>query len=522
MSATAEATVTLNLIDRITAPIRRISARLSSLSKRIGIDKISRSIGELGARFKDLGGGIARTTGRLTALMGVFGASGAGVIASAYGLARSVADIGGEIDDATHKLKIGSDALQEYRFVAKMSGVETASFDKAVEKLGINAGEASNGNKQLAASFRTLGVRVTDSKGQMRPMEDILDDTMLALTKIKDPLKQNSLAFKVFGKSGVEVTKMLADGADGIKGWREEARKSGSMLSRGAVLAAADMGDAIERLTTRLKGLQFFVGAQLVPVFTELLDNLTDWYDTNSKLIHQKLSDWARGLVGVIRDLFDPTSKIRQQFAGFAEKVGELYAKIKPLVDLIGGPLNVALALIGLWALAPAITAVTLLSFAFGGLAKSIAGVGLDLLTQLSGGVADFAGAGLGKTLEAAGAKSGNLWGKAFALAARVAIIAGIAAIALEVLQKYDPKGNLGGFTKPVDDYLRKKLGLPEKDTGITPGEIWQGTKNWWNGGSKPDGEKAASAGPVREKCRRWRWISALTKARCFETPRAM
>lgn len=42
-------------------------------------------------------------------------------------------------------------------------------------------------------------------------------------------------------------------------------------------------------------------------------------------------------------------------------------------------------------------------------------------------------------------------------------------------LEAVDPKGNLGGMTKSVDDWLRNKLGLEAKDTGITPAEIWQG-----------------------------------------------
>ena len=121
MSAQAEATVKLSLIDRITNPIKKISARLSNLGKRIGFDRITRSVGNLGRSIQGLGTGLVRTTGRLTAFLGLLGAGGAGVIASAYGLAKTVSDLGSDIDDATHKLKISSDTLQEYRFVAKMS-----------------------------------------------------------------------------------------------------------------------------------------------------------------------------------------------------------------------------------------------------------------------------------------------------------------------------------------------------------------------------------------------------------------
>ncbi|WP_025662603.1 phage tail tape measure protein [Rhizobium sp. IBUN] len=501
MSANAEATVTLSLIDRVTGPIKRISARLGSLSKRIGLEKLGQSIGNIAGKFKGLGDGIAATSGRLAGLFGLLGAGGAGVIATAYGLAQSASDAGSEIHDMSVKLGIGTETLSEYLYVSDQAGASAEAFTKGVEKLGINAVEASKGNKQLSAAFRSLGVRVKDSSGKMRPMEDVLDSTFAGLAKIKDPLKRNQLAFKLFGKSGVELTKILADGAEGIKSGREEARRLGVVWSQDAANAADAFGDGVSALGKRLNAFKTFVGVQLLPVIGDAIDGMSDWLNANSGLIRSKLTGWVQRLGGVIRALFDPTSQIRQQFAAFADKVGAVYDKIKPLVDLIGGPLNAALALIGLWALAPAISAVTLLGFAFGGLAKAIAGVGLDLLTRLTGGIADFAGAGLGKTIEAAGGKAGNLWGKAFGIAARVAIIAGIAAIAMEVLEKYDPKGNLGGLTKPVDDYLRDKLGLPAKDTGITPAELWQGTKDRLFGtGDKPEAKTTGAAAPVREK----------------------
>lgn len=428
MSAQAEATVKLSLIDRITNPIKKISARLSNLGKRIGFDRITRSVGNLGRSIQGLGTGLVRTTGRLTAFLGLLGAGGAGVIASAYGLAKTVSDLGSDIDDATHKLKISSDALQEYRFVAKMSGIEVAQMDKGIEKLGINAGEAAKGNKQLSAAFKTLGVKVKDSKGKMRPMEDILDDTMLALTKIKDPLKQNSLAFKVFGKSGVELTKAMADGAPGIKKWREEFRKSGAMLGKSAVAAAADMGDAVDRLTVRLEGLKTFIGAQLMPVFTETINAVTDWYDANKELIRSKISEWVQGLIKVIKALADPASDIRQQFSKFGETVSGLVDKIKPFVDFIGGPMNAALGLIGLWVLAPAISAIALLGIAFTNLGIAIASVGISAIAAAVKGIGSLF-SGMGGTAETSGAAAGKRYGGAFSKSLRGAVRLGLAGL---------------------------------------------------------------------------------------------
>lgn len=97
------------------------------------------------------------------------------------------------------------------------------------------------------------------------------------------------------------------------------------------------------------------------------------------------------------------------------------------------------------------------------------------------GGVATalgIGGGGLDKVIGAAGTSAGSIYGKAFGLAAKAAIVAGIALAVGEVLQTFDPKGNLGGITSPVDNWLRDKMGLPPRDSGITPGEIWDGFGN--------------------------------------------
>ncbi|TAW18450.1 phage tail tape measure protein [Rhizobium ruizarguesonis] len=425
MAANAEASVTLSLIDRVTGPIKRIAARISAISKRIGLDRVGRSITNIGNRFRGLADGIGRTSGRLAGLLGLLGAGGAGAIATAYGLAKSASDVGSEIHDMAAQLGIGTQTLSEYLHVADQAGASGEAFAKGVEKLGINAVEASKGNKQLAAAFRSLGVHVKGSGGKLRSAEEILDDTMLALTKIKDPLKRNALAFKVFGKSGVELTKMLADGAEGIKAGREEARKLGIVWSQDAANAADAFGDGVNALGKRLNAFKTFVGVQLLPVINDAVEGINNWLDANSGLIRSKLAEWVQRLGGFVRALIDPTSKIRIKFDEFATSIGNAYSKVKPFVDFIGGPMNAALGLIGIWALAPAITAITLLATAFGGLALSIAGVGVKTIGLALSGIKGLF-SGMAGTAATAGTTAGATYGNAFSKSLRGAVRLGL------------------------------------------------------------------------------------------------
>ncbi|RFB87915.1 hypothetical protein B5K08_21800 [Rhizobium leguminosarum bv. trifolii] len=389
------------------------------------MDRVGRSILNLGNRFKGLGDGIAATSGRLAGLFGLLGAGGAGAVATAYSLAKSASNVGSEIHDMAAKLGIGTEALTEWRHVADQAGVEVATFDKGVEKLGINAVEATKGNKQLAAAFKSLGVHVKGANGQMRPVEDILDSTMAALAGIKDPLKRNQLAFKLFGKSGVELTKILADGTEGMKAGREEARRLGIVWSQDAANAADAFGDGVNALGKRLSAFKTFIGVQLLPIINDAVDGINEWLNANSGLIRSKLGEWVQRLGGFVRDLIDPTSRIRIRFDEFATSIGNAYNRVKPFVEFIGGPMNAALGLISLWALLPAITAITLLSGAFGRLALSIMSVGIKTIGL---GLAGIKGlfSGLAGTAATAGTTAGTTYGNAFAKSLRGAVRLGL------------------------------------------------------------------------------------------------
>ncbi len=361
----AEASVKLTLIDRISGPIKRLQARLSALSARLGFDRIGASVGRLGRSLQGLGVGLARTTGRLASFVSLLGLGASGAVAGAFALAKSASDLGSEIGEASFKLGIGVEALQEYRFAAKMSGIEQESLTKGIQKLGINASLATRGNKIMAKSFKALGIPLKDTNGKMRSTEAILDDTLTGLSKIKDPLRRNALAFQLFGKSGVDLVKMLSDGAEGLKDMRHEARLTGSVMSAGAAAAADKFGDNLDALLIRVNGLKLFLGVQLLPVLNEVIESTTKWFDANAGLVRSTISDWVKTFAKVLRDLMNPASEIRQEISRVSENFNAFLAAIRPVVDFVGGPMQATLIALAAWTAAPLLVALAAVTTAF-------------------------------------------------------------------------------------------------------------------------------------------------------------
>lgn len=372
MAKQGEAQVKLTLVDRLTAPLNRIKARLATLGKNLGLDRIGVQLKNVGSAFANLGDGLARSAMRLATTVTALSAAVAGIAAGAFKIANDTAELGANLKESSTKLGIDVESLQQWRYAAKMSAVDGEQLDKAIAKLGVNASASVKGNKAMAKSFKALGINVKDTNGKMKPTEKILEETMNALADMKDPLRRNELAMKLFGKSGVELAKMMGDGSKGIKDLREEAVRTGNVLSDETASLGDSFGDNLDKLKEYVQGLKNTLGAALLPVMNDVVVKITEWVDANRELIKQRITEWVARFERVVRDLMDPTSELRKNiddiaagFAKFGDNIAAAADAAKPFVDFVGGPLNAALLALGTWILAPTITAIATLTAAF-------------------------------------------------------------------------------------------------------------------------------------------------------------
>lgn len=365
MAKPVEAQVHLTLVDRLTAPLRRIQARMAAMSRRLGIDRIARATSDLTRRIGGLGAGLAATGRRLGLFTAALGLGGAGAIMGTFRLAQNTATLGDEIAKTSRQLGLGAEALQEYRYAAELSGVASGTFDQSVERLGRNAVMAADGNKAISDSFRRMGVSVRDANGNMRSTEAILDDVMAALAAIEDPMVRNQRAYELFGRSGVDMAKMVAEGTDALRASREEARRTGHVISQTAAEFGEVFGDNVTRLTKRLEGLRNMLGVHLMPVMNEIVERTTAWVDANQGLIRSTIADWTKRFSNLLRDLMDPLSDVRQSIAEFADQMATLYDRVRPVIDFLGGPGQATMIALAAYITGPLITAVALLGAAF-------------------------------------------------------------------------------------------------------------------------------------------------------------
>lgn len=435
MSAQAAATVVLSLVDKITGPIKRISARLSAslsaIGKRIGFDRITRSIGKVGLAFKGLGAGILKTTGRLSAMLALAGLGSGGALGVMLGLSKATADLGKEIDKLSKTAGMTPIAFQKWAFAGKTVGVESEKMSDILKDVNDKIGDYFNtGGGPMKDFFEQMPKRVGKSaKALEKSFKGLSSADALQLyvsTLEKANVSQAEMTFymEAIASDATWLVPLLRDGGKEMRRLGDEAGRAGGILGESAIKLSKDFSENIAKVMSRFQGLRNFIGIQLMPIFNDLAKSFTKWYDANAKLIRLKITEWARTLRQVFRDLLNPASDLRKKIDEFAQGFSNAYQKIKPFVDFLGGPLNAALALIGVWVLAPAITAVALLALAFGGLGAAVARVSFAAillafkgLGKVFGTAADDAGK--------AGAAAGKSYGRSFGLNMKSALRVG-------------------------------------------------------------------------------------------------
>ena len=176
--------------------------------------------------------------------------------AAAYmslGFANSLLREADSIGKVSKKLGISASALQEYRYAAKIAGVETRTFDMATQRFTRRVGEAVKGTGEAKEALKTLGIQLTDNTGVTRKTEELMLDVADALKGVTDPAERLRLAFKLFDSEGVAMINMMTDGADGLKNMRAEAQRLGIVMSGKTIKSAEDATDQFTALADVFK-----------------------------------------------------------------------------------------------------------------------------------------------------------------------------------------------------------------------------------------------------------------------------
>jgi hypothetical protein len=256
------------------------TARLQSdLGKAVSIAESA--AGKMKAAFKFAGGGL--------------------ISAFLVGTAKQAIEFGDSINKAAIKAGVGTKAMSELAYAAKLADVDIASLSTAFKKMQVSLSEAATGGKQQAQTLQALGIALGDiQKRNPVAQFELLGDR---ISKLQDPADRARAATELFGKAGADLLPLFEQGAAGIAKARAEAEKLGLSFGDDTIKKLSNADDAAKRLSASWQGFAATLTGWVAPAISTVLDGLSG-LDTRS--VDEKIADLQAAL-GPVR--FQSASK---------------------------------------------------------------------------------------------------------------------------------------------------------------------------------------------------------------------
>jgi len=240
---------------------------------------------------------VANNTNRMIgwgrALMAMAGIAGVG-----YLIKRTMDSI-----DATAKLSdrinIATEDLIALQHAADLSGISIKELGTGIQYLSRNIGQRAKILEQLGLSANAMAQR--DMMSNLK----LVADRLSALPTVAE---RAAAAFQLFGRGGMPLLTLLAEGSRGLSDMQRDAERLGITFSRLDASKVEYANDAMTRLRAAMRGVaqQFVIG--MSPGIAAMADTLTDYmaahpeWARNAADLAEKMTLGMARLVGAIHD----------------------------------------------------------------------------------------------------------------------------------------------------------------------------------------------------------------------------
>lgn len=336
---------TFILNDKVSPVFKKIVANARLMDRNLG--RTQAKIAKLQKRFENfnkVGRAMQQTGGKITATMTKITAGVAALSAGLIFGLNKAADYADNIDKMSQKIGMSAEKYQELNFVLSQNGMNIDNLQMGYKTLTNQMASAQKGNKEAVSLFRKLGVNVKDSNGQLRSADDVFDDSIKSLMRMKNPTERMAYAIKLFGRNAQELAPLLNNGIASYEELKRVAREKGMILSKEEIANAVKYKDTMDKFSKMFETRIAALAIKYMPKVTEYLDRIM----SNTALWDKVAVSLARIVGGVVKivDWFVNLSKGGKiaigVFVGFLAVLGPIVTIVGSLIAAITG-LNTAL-----------------------------------------------------------------------------------------------------------------------------------------------------------------------------------
>jgi len=202
----------------------------------------------------------------------------------------------GELDDLSQKIGTSVESLSRIQKVAQAFGVDFAgSVDPALVKLARGLTTVDEKSSKTGKALAAIGISAKDAAGNLRDPSDVMVDVAKRLQDYEDGAAKAAIVTDLFGKSGADLLPFFNDLADNVDDF--------STTSAEAVAQASALQDKMGMLGVRTNEVFTSILTAALPAMTDLADGFSDVLRAEDGLVNSgEIAGWADDLaVGLAR-----------------------------------------------------------------------------------------------------------------------------------------------------------------------------------------------------------------------------
>lgn len=307
--------IVMELVDRVTRPVRRVQQSLAGLGRRAGLDRLGASARRVNAA---IGTTIERAKG-LGQRMLWMGGLAAGAVWGVERLVSGVTDVGTAVQESAERLNVGTTWLQEWTAVGRRFGVQNDALVDGLKELGLRADEfVMTGGGPAAEAFERLGIGIEALRGTAGDTEALLDLVMGRLGDIENEAARQRIFDEIFGgQGGEQMVAMLSASREELEAMMRAAHQRGEILSPEEIANSREYTNQMGDLRQSLFGIQRTVVGDLLPAITEWMERMRELATANREAVSDRVLGGIRSFWNGLQTVARIASKAADAVGGF-------------------------------------------------------------------------------------------------------------------------------------------------------------------------------------------------------------
>lgn len=273
----------------------------------------------------------------------------AGVVTSLGAIAYKAGTNADDINTMSKVYGIGTRDLQKYKAAADLVDVSVETIAKSHVKLEKSMASAGSGTGKSAEAFKQLGVDVVDANGKLRNGDEVWNDTIEALGKVKNETERDALAMQLMGKSAAELNPLIEDGGETYAKVAETMKEYNlDFVDQETLDKANEFNDSLDTMKLIGSAALSQVGSQLAAVFAPALEKVVGIFGKVAKWLGN-LNPKVLAVIGVIAAVIAGIAPVLILLGKLAFSISSIISLVGVIAPLIGGlavPIAIAIAAI--------------------------------------------------------------------------------------------------------------------------------------------------------------------------------